>query len=186
MLVKDEKPLLGPLLKHVMPYVGEAVIVDTGSSDGTDRLAMDMGARVIYQALRYDFAQARNAGLQVMQSRWIFMVDADEWPTQRLLDWLHEWVVRRITVEAMLIRRHNRLDGRDAGERTWEWHPRLFRNGLRFTRALHEYLPLRLYGRAPEDAILQHYKTRERQERQDRFYKEWGDAPYGDQTGRYR
>jgi glycosyltransferase involved in cell wall biosynthesis len=46
MIVKNEARNLPRSLAPLMPYVDEAVVVDTGSTDGTPDLAARRGARV--------------------------------------------------------------------------------------------------------------------------------------------
>ena len=65
---------LGPLL----PFVGETIVVDTGSTDGTRAVAESMGARVFDFAWCDDFAAARNESLRRATSDWILWMDADD------------------------------------------------------------------------------------------------------------
>lgn len=62
---------LGPLLDHVVVY-------DTGSTDGSIRIARDFGARVEEGFWDDDFARARNAAVALTRARWVLSVDADE------------------------------------------------------------------------------------------------------------
>jgi glycosyltransferase involved in cell wall biosynthesis len=64
MVVKNEERHLSRCLDSVGGLAGETVIVDTGSSDGTPRIAAAYGARVLpFDFTRVDFAGARNYAL---------------------------------------------------------------------------------------------------------------------------
>lgn len=176
MLVKDEQELLPALLDHLKPWVQEMVIVDTGSTDNTVVICKERGATVVSKPLDHDFAAARNAGLELITEPWVFQVDADEWPEDALLCYMARFLEAPAKyVDALLVRRHNLIDGQPIGERTYEWHPRVFRNTLRFEGAIHERLNVNNLHFLPPTLILRHYKTSERQERQNRFYQEWNE-----------
>lgn len=77
MIVRNEASRLGPCLERARPHVGQMVVVDTGSDDGTPELAADLGAEVVH-ALFVDFAQARNVSLERARGDWVLVLDADE------------------------------------------------------------------------------------------------------------
>ncbi len=78
MIVRNEEKRLGRCLASAMPWVGEAIVVDTGSTDGTVALAEAAGARVLHFAWRDDFALARNHALAAAAREWVLVLDADE------------------------------------------------------------------------------------------------------------
>ncbi len=78
MIVRNEEKRLGRCLASAMPWVGEAIVVDTGSTDGTVALAEAAGARVLHFAWRDDFALARNHALRAATREWVLVLDADE------------------------------------------------------------------------------------------------------------
>jgi glycosyltransferase involved in cell wall biosynthesis len=58
---------------------GELIVVDTGSTDATPRIATSYGAKVIpFDFAMVDFAAARNHAIARATGRWILMLDADE------------------------------------------------------------------------------------------------------------
>ena len=78
MIVRNEAARLEACLASAAPAVDEIVIVDTGSTDGTQALARSAGARVVEWAWRDDFAAARNQALAAARGSWVLMLDADE------------------------------------------------------------------------------------------------------------
>lgn len=78
MIVRDEAAALPGFLAHHAGLWDEAVVVDTGSGDGTPDLARAAGARVITHPWRDDFAAARNAALSAATGERLLLLDADE------------------------------------------------------------------------------------------------------------
>jgi glycosyltransferase involved in cell wall biosynthesis len=63
----------------VQGLAGELIVVDTGSTDETPRIAAGYGAQVIpFDFTTVDFASARNHALARSSGRWILILDADE------------------------------------------------------------------------------------------------------------
>ena len=60
MIVKDESELLRACLESVKGLVDELIIVDTGSTDDTKKIALSYGANVYDFTWAYDFSSARN------------------------------------------------------------------------------------------------------------------------------
>ena len=78
MIVKNEAQTLGPCLQSVSGIVSQIVVADTGSTDSTADIARQNGATVISIPWRNHFANARNAALDLMQTDWVLVLDADE------------------------------------------------------------------------------------------------------------
>lgn len=78
MIVRDGGEDLVRLLAAHAPLVDEAVVVDTGSGDGTPQRAARAGARVVPHTWTEDFAAARNVGLAAARGDWVLTLDADE------------------------------------------------------------------------------------------------------------
>jgi hypothetical protein len=78
MIVRDEEKRLARCLASALPWVGEAVVVDTGSKDATAALAAAHGARVLRFAWCDDFSRARNHALDAATRDWALVLDADE------------------------------------------------------------------------------------------------------------
>lgn len=78
LIVRDEEELLPICLAAAAPAADELVVVDTGSTDATPRIAADFGARVLHVPWRDSFAEARNAALDAVRGDWVLFLDADE------------------------------------------------------------------------------------------------------------
>ncbi len=82
LITKNEVYMLADCIASVRPlaeaFPVEFIVVDTGSTDGTQPLAESLGCHVIQSTWQNDFAQARNVCLEFAQAPWILSIDADE------------------------------------------------------------------------------------------------------------
>lgn len=78
MIVRNEEALLPGCLASVRGTVDRIVLVDTGSTDRTRKIALAAGAQVIDFPWCDDFSAARNAGLSAVASGFVLVLDADE------------------------------------------------------------------------------------------------------------
>ncbi len=79
MIVKNEERSLKKCLEVVKPLVDRMIVVDTGSEDGTIRIAEEMGAAVLKFSWVDDFSAARNFALDHSDGDWNLVLDADEY-----------------------------------------------------------------------------------------------------------
>ena len=78
MIAKDEAHCIADCINSVKSIISEIVLVDTGSTDDTVRIATELGARVFHLPWEDDFAKARNYSLRFATGDWILVLDADE------------------------------------------------------------------------------------------------------------
>lgn len=78
MIVKDEERNLAGCLEGVRPFADEIVVVDTGSTDATERIARAYTDKVYSLPFSGDFAAARNASFSYGTCDYLLAVDADE------------------------------------------------------------------------------------------------------------
>lgn len=78
MIVKDEESVLARSIESVRDIADEIVVVDTGSSDQTRKVAEGHGAKVFFHKWEESFAEARNVSLDKATSEWVLILDADE------------------------------------------------------------------------------------------------------------
>jgi glycosyltransferase involved in cell wall biosynthesis len=83
-LTRDEEANITRCLASVA-WAGQVMVIDSGSSDGTVRLARSGGADVVQQPW-LGFSQQREFALRHPDIRhdWIYFVDADEWTSPQL------------------------------------------------------------------------------------------------------
>jgi len=148
MIVRDEEAMLGACLASARAAVNDMVVLDTGSVDATERIAMDAGARVFQFAWCDDFAAARNEALKHARGDWVLVLDADERLTPGGAGRLRA-AVTRAKFDCGMLRLHDagRVDAPleevvSGRERQGEVQlvPRLLRrtDGLAYVGAIHE------------------------------------------------
>ena len=88
MMVGNEAHFVADAIKSAA-WADEVVILDTGSTDGTDDIARSMGARVVRESWRTvdlgdglwsidDFGSARTRSIELATGDWVVLLDADE------------------------------------------------------------------------------------------------------------
>jgi tetratricopeptide (TPR) repeat protein len=78
MIVKDEEESLPTCLESISGYVDEIIIIDTGSTDNTVKIAESFNAKVYHHPWENSFSKARNYSLEYATCDWILIMDADE------------------------------------------------------------------------------------------------------------
>jgi len=78
MIVRNEEECLQTALDSTKGLADEVVVVDTGSSDNTVKIAKAFGAKVILGGDRMDKAGSRNKAIQEATGDWVVVLDADE------------------------------------------------------------------------------------------------------------
>lgn len=79
MIVRNEARCISRCLESVRPWVDKMVVLDTGSTDDTKRLARKAGAIVHEMVWPGSFSEARNRSLELADADWNIVIDADEW-----------------------------------------------------------------------------------------------------------
>jgi glycosyltransferase involved in cell wall biosynthesis len=122
-------------------WANEVIVVDGGSTDGTQVLARSAGATVL-EVPRRTIAAQRNAGIVAARNDWILALDADERVEDELRDELGA-VLAAPQHAAYRIHFRNIYLGRELRHGCWgrDWHVRLFSHDRRFVeRRVHESL----------------------------------------------
>lgn len=86
MIAKNEEKVLERCLKSVHDWVSEIVLVDTGSTDSTIKIAKSFEKTKILEADFIDFSQSRNISLGSAKEEWILILDADEYCSVHAFD----------------------------------------------------------------------------------------------------
>ncbi len=83
-ITKNEEENLRRLLP-VIHGLGEILVYDSGSSDGSEAVARQYGADFVRDAHWQGFGKQRQKAQQLCRGRWILMLDADEVPDATML-----------------------------------------------------------------------------------------------------
>jgi len=87
LITYNEEANLGRTLESVRPLVrdgaGEIIIVDSGSTDRTVKIAKSFGAKVVEEAWK-GYATQKNSAIEKATGDWILSLDADEELDQQL------------------------------------------------------------------------------------------------------
>lgn len=109
MIVRNESAQLSYALESI-PEEYEKVVVDTGSTDDTVRIAESLGARVFHYAWNDDFAAARNESISHATGDYILILDADEWLAEDAGGQMEQFV-REHPNEPGIVSIWNQIDG---------------------------------------------------------------------------
>jgi len=113
-------------------WADEIIVVDSYSTDGTQKIASSLGAKVI-QVPFEGFGKLRNEGIRACNFEWIFSLDADERCTKDAAKEIQQVISDKDALDAYFIPRRNIFLGR------WIKHssfypdyrqPQLFRKGV--------------------------------------------------------
>jgi tetratricopeptide (TPR) repeat protein len=150
MIVRDEADKLAKCIASVRPLVDSMIIVDTGSRDRTVEIAQEWGAIVHTFEWINDFAAARNAALQYVQTEWVLILDADEVLIPDCIPLVQQVMQSSHLLVANLLRQEQ-----GAVQSPYSLVSRLFRKhpALHFSRPYHESIDdsvLRLLQQEPQ------------------------------------
>lgn len=178
MIVKNEAANLLSCLSSVRALASEFIVVDTGSTDGTPKIAAEYSAQVIpFDFQRVDFAGARNEGLARARGRWILVLDADEWLDPASVPPLAEIISTSKNI-GYVLERQNHLPAPELPRR--DYVVRLFPNrpDYRYRGRVHETVDASILsggGRLETTNILIHHSfcsDPEARRRKNRWYIE--------------
>lgn len=196
---KELDRLLCKLMDHINP--ADEIVVVFDEKNWTDE-AMDTYRElqlthkhlfvgdVNFHRLDGDFASHKNFINSICTKDWIFQIDADEYPSDFLLENIHSILEQNEDVDAIWVPRINTVEGlTDEDVKKWrwavndkgwvnfpDWQCRLYRNKpeIKWKNKVHEQLTgAEVVTNFPpmEEFSLYHPKDIERQRRQNEFYE---------------
>jgi glycosyltransferase involved in cell wall biosynthesis len=83
-ITKNEEHNIGRCLTSVLPIADDIVVVDSFSTDGTERIVRDHGARFVQHAFEGHIRQ-KNWAITQARFPWVLSLDADEALDERLV-----------------------------------------------------------------------------------------------------
>ncbi len=142
MIVKNEAEYLETCLKLARPHVDEIVVIDTGSTDGTQDIARRYAD--VFEEIEWpnSFAAARNYSLDRASGQYILILDGDEyiadfngWKTLRL-------VLQEQQIAGILLRIRNLLPANGFVQEDVVFQERIFPNdpSIRYTGRVHNQI----------------------------------------------
>ncbi len=143
-IAKNEAHIIGTTLQSLRGITDDVVVVDNGSTDGTQALCIQLGARVL-EVEWLGYGPTKNIGIDAARHHWILNIDADEALDEVLrnsiaqLQFVNEDTVYECAFKNFFCGKWIRY-----GEWGTDWHVRLFnKNKVRWnTAAVHENLQL--------------------------------------------
>lgn len=143
--LNEEKNL--PFALESSAFADQVFVLDSGSSDGSRRIAEDYGATFVYHAWE-GYARQKNWGLDHLpiESDWVFLLDADEAITDSLREELRAIVSGARTTElaGFYVNRYFVWEGKKIRHCGYypSWNLRFFRRGkARYElRDVHEHM----------------------------------------------
>lgn len=144
-IMKNEISHVEAWLNNVRVFAQEIIVVDTGSTDGTNEfLAKQPDVKLINYEWQHDFAQAKNMALQETTGDWLVFTDADEcyYHPKNIIEYLRQLDKQYADMDVIFCP----IDNIDADNNNEiinsDVVPRIIRNhvGIKYMGAVHEQL----------------------------------------------
>lgn len=144
-IMKNEINHVEAWLDNVRAFAQEIIVVDTGSTDGTNEfLVKQPDVKLINHEWQNDFAQAKNVALQEATGDWLVFTDADEcfYHPENITEYLRQLDRQSADIDVIFCP----IDNIDADHNNEiinsDVVPRLIRNhvGIKYIGAVHEQL----------------------------------------------
>lgn len=129
-LAFNQKHKIRPAIESVL-WADEVLLIDSGSTDGTDEIAREFGV-VVHQIPFTGFGALRNEAVSKCRFEWIFSLDSDERMTPEAKDEILSILSSSHPMDAYLVPRKNYLLGQWIRHSDWYpdyRQPQLFRKG---------------------------------------------------------
>ena len=144
LIVKNEENNIENCINSYKKIVNEIILVDTGSSDNTIKIARKLGAKIFYYKWDDNFSNARNYAISKAKGYWILFLDADEYFSSPLdASFLVELQRYNKRPDILgLAFKHVNVDINTGKKSEEQYLIRMFRNkkNIRYKNSIHEYI----------------------------------------------
>ncbi|HLS51504.1 MAG TPA: glycosyltransferase family 2 protein [Burkholderiaceae bacterium] len=176
-ITKNEAAHIAACIDSVA-FADEIVVVDSGSTDDTVKIAQDKGAHVVVTDDWPGFGPQKNRALNLASKEWVLSIDADERVTPQLALEI-QGVLQKPTAQAYEIARQSQYCGRWMKHSGWwpDYILRLFKRDVgRFTdAAVHEKVVVNCAPQRLKEHFL-HYPYANLEEHIDKLNRYSSDA----------
>ncbi|QZY86249.1 tetratricopeptide repeat-containing glycosyltransferase family 2 protein [Exiguobacterium acetylicum] len=140
MIVKNEENNLKRCLKSIAHLVDEIIIVDTGSEDDTKKVALQYTKNVFEFEWEKDFSSARNYAASFAKSKWILVMDGDEYIDENNFKIFKNQLFN--SRSDILIPKIINFLGSSGESIAQNYHERIYLNNseIKYDRPIHEHL----------------------------------------------
>jgi glycosyltransferase involved in cell wall biosynthesis len=161
LIAQNEQDNLPRVLQSVQGIADEIVLVDGGSTDRTQEIAREFGAKVFFRAFT-NHADQKNYAASLASHDWIFLLDADEELSDELKESMRQWKERAPQFAVYEMSRMTWYLGAWIRHSRWypDWQRRIYRRDTAsFSGVIHS--ALRYEGRIGRlRGDLRHYTVR--------------------------
>lgn len=162
LVVQNEQENLPRVLQSVKGIADEIVVVDGGSTDRSQEIAREYGAKVFFRTFT-NHADQKNYAASLASRDWIFLLDADEELSEELKASVHRWKERTPQFDVYEMPRLTWYLGAWIHHSRWypDWQRRIYRRDKAgFSGVIHS--ALRFAGKAGRlKGDLLHYTVRD-------------------------
>jgi len=142
LVAQNEQENLPRVLQSVQGIADEIIVVDGGSTDRTQEIAREFGARVFFRAFT-NHADQKNYAASLASQNWIFLLDADEELSEELKESVHRWKERTPQFDVYEMPRLTSYLGAWIHHSRWypDWQRRIYRRDkASFSGVIHSAL----------------------------------------------
>ena len=185
--------LLSQLTEHIRPEDEIMLQLDSGATKEVEKVAVKYNVSTDYEyhrvwyPLNNDFAAFKNHLKSICSRDYIFQIDADEFLSEELMEYMPGILEANPDVEMFSVPRVNTVEGlTEAHIKQWGWYVnqdgwvnypdyqnRILKNmpTIQWVNKVHEKIVGAMVTcRLPEGFDLYHFKTIDKQEKQNNYY----------------
>jgi len=167
----NEENVIRTALSSLKRITNKINVVDSISTDKTMEILSEFGCNIKQHPID-NFRDQKNRVLDMCDSDWIFLLDADEYMDEKLISNIQRLINNTDGIDSYSFPRKNYIDG-DGPQGFPDYQTRLYKNYIRYIgNALHEMvLPsCKKHVYVDDCGTIIHEKSFERQKKQNRLY----------------